>query len=117
MLKCLIFVIDYTRKKRKRRRRIRKNSDSSDDNSKKKSGRKNIRKVIRTADLEDETKEAAKREQERKKRIEERQKLVRIHFRRIFHPLACKKTDHFLFSFASMILVHEHSIMKCTTTN
>lgn len=63
--------------KRRRRKRIRKNSDSSDDDDKpKKHGRKNIRKMIRAQDLEVETKEAAKHEAERKKRIEERQKLV-----------------------------------------
>lgn len=66
--------------KHRRRKRIKKNSDSSDDDgekgAQKKHGRKNIRKMIRSSDLEIETKEAAKREIERKKRIEERQKLV-----------------------------------------
>lgn len=54
-------------------------SDSSDDDdmdTPKKHGRKNIRKVTRYQDLEDETKEAAQRERERKKRMEERQKMV-----------------------------------------
>lgn len=66
--------------KPRRRKRIKKISDSSDDDDKnttRKHGRKNIRKVIRAQDLEVETKEAAKREAERKKRIEDRQKLVR----------------------------------------
>lgn len=70
-----------SKKQQKRRKRIKKMSDSSDDgdeNSPKKHGRKNIRKMIRSSDLEVETKEAAKREMERKKRIEERQKLVRF---------------------------------------
>lgn len=66
--------------KHRRRKRIKKNSSSSDDDGErggmKKHGRKNIRKVIRSADLEVSTKEAAKREAERKKRIEDRQKLV-----------------------------------------
>lgn len=77
------FWIYRRSKQQKRRKRIKKNSSSSDDddydkNSPKKHGRKNIRKMIRSSDLEIETKEAAKREFERKKRIEERQKLVRI---------------------------------------
>ncbi|XP_059622920.1 transcriptional regulator ATRX homolog [Phlebotomus argentipes] len=65
---------------RKRRIKRPKNSDSSDDDKKDDKGdkatkRKNIRKVIKDRDLEDETKKAAKEESERKKRIEERQKL------------------------------------------
>lgn len=75
------FYFWLNRAKRKRRKRIKKVSDSSDedgDRNKKKQGRKNIRKMIRVADLEEETKEAAKREAERKKRIQERQKLVKF---------------------------------------
>lgn len=81
---CSIFWFSdiSSKKQQKRRKRIKKNSDSSDadgdENSPKKHGRKNIRKMIRSSDLEVETKEAAKREMERKKRIEERQKLVRF---------------------------------------
>lgn len=72
----VVVITLKSKKKYKRRKRIKKVSDSSDENTPKKHGRKNIRKVIRTADLEQETKEAAKHEIERKKRIEERQKLV-----------------------------------------
>lgn len=77
MVLIRLFCICYS--KHRRRKRIRKNSSSSDDDGEKgsrKHGRKNIRKVIRSSDLEVETKEAAKLEAERKKRIEERQKLV-----------------------------------------
>lgn len=43
-----------------------------------KSGRKNIRKVLKDKQVADDTKQAAKEEEERLKRIMERQKLVRI---------------------------------------
>lgn len=43
-----------------------------------KSGRKNIRKVLKDKQVADDTKQAAKEEEERLKRIMERQKLVCI---------------------------------------
>ncbi|GAB0094799.1 Transcriptional regulator ATRX homolog [Sergentomyia squamirostris] len=73
-----------TTKNRKRRIKRPKNDDSTDEengeNGDKEKGdkslkRKNIRKVIKDRDLEDDTKKAARLESERKKRIEERQKL------------------------------------------
>ncbi|EDW59427.1 transcriptional regulator ATRX homolog [Drosophila virilis] len=70
-------------KKKKKRRRIKKNSsgDSDDgDDEKNKNKRKHIRKIIKTKDLDMTTKEAAKEEEDRRKRIEERQKL----YNRIF---------------------------------
>lgn len=76
-----VFSVLLFRKKKKKRKRIKaqKSDDSSDEYDEdgvKKKGRKNIRKVIKSRDLDDETKEAARTEQERKKRIEERQKMV-----------------------------------------
>ncbi|ALC47120.1 XNP [Drosophila busckii] len=70
-------------KKKKKRRRIKKDSsgDSDDgDDEKNKNKRKHIRKIIKTKDLDLSTKEAAKEEDDRRKRIEERQKL----YNRIF---------------------------------
>lgn len=70
-------------KKKKKRKRIKKNSsgDSDDgDDEKNKNKRKHIRKIIKTKDLDLTTKEAAKEEEDRRKRIEERQKL----YNRIF---------------------------------
>ncbi|XP_055698952.1 transcriptional regulator ATRX homolog isoform X2 [Phlebotomus papatasi] len=70
-----------SKSKNTRKRRIKrpKNSDSSDDEKNEKGDksnkRKNIRKVIKDTDLEEDTKKAAREESERKKRIEERQKL------------------------------------------
>lgn len=71
------------KKTKKKRRRIKKNSsnDSDDgDDEKNKNKRKHIRKIIKTKDLDLTTKEAAKEEEDRRKRIEERQKL----YNRIF---------------------------------
>lgn len=68
----------YSKQKRKRRR-IKRGSDGSssdDSDTKGNKGRRNIRKVIKEDDLEDDTKRAAREEFERKKRIEERQKMV-----------------------------------------
>ncbi|KAH8284031.1 hypothetical protein KR054_007937 [Drosophila jambulina] len=68
---------------KKKRKRIKKNSsgESDDgDDEKQKNKRKHIRKIIKTKDLDVSTKEAAKEEDDRKKRIEERQKL----YNRIF---------------------------------
>ncbi|KAH8257777.1 hypothetical protein KR038_001028 [Drosophila bunnanda] len=68
---------------KKKRKRIKKNSsgESEDgDDEKQKNKRKHIRKIIKTKDLDVTTKEAAKEEDDRKKRIEERQKL----YNRIF---------------------------------
>ncbi|XP_068157682.1 transcriptional regulator ATRX homolog [Drosophila tropicalis] len=69
---------------KKKRRRIKRNSsgDSADDgdDDKNKNKRKHIRKIIKTKDLDVSTKEAAKEEDDRRKRIEERQKL----YNRIF---------------------------------
>ncbi|EDW15808.1 uncharacterized protein Dmoj_GI10182 [Drosophila mojavensis] len=70
-------------KKKKKRKRIKNNSsgDSDDgDDEKNKNKRKHIRKIIKTKDLDLTTKEAAKEEEDRRKRIEERQKL----YNRIF---------------------------------
>ncbi|XP_032593368.1 transcriptional regulator ATRX homolog [Drosophila grimshawi] len=70
-------------KKKKKRRRIKKTSsgDSDDgDDEKNKNKRKHIRKIIKTKDLDLTTKEAAKEEDDRRKRIEERQKI----YNRIF---------------------------------
>ncbi|CRK91917.1 CLUMA_CG005536, isoform A [Clunio marinus] len=64
---------------KKRRKRIKKVASSDDEDGeggeKNKSGRKNIRKMLRTDKLDVSTKEAAKLEKERKQRIEDRQKL------------------------------------------
>ncbi|XP_075145696.1 ATRX chromatin remodeler XNP [Haematobia irritans] len=63
-------------KGKKKKRRIRRNSSGdSDDEDKKKIKRKDIRKIIKSDDLNVSTKEAAKEEEERRKRIEERQKI------------------------------------------
>lgn len=59
---------------KKKRRRIKAASDSSDNE--KNASRKKIRKILDEKDLEDDTKKATREEMERKKRIEERQKLV-----------------------------------------
>lgn len=45
-----------------------------------KGGRKNIRKVLKDKQVADDTKQAAKEEEERLKRIAERQKVVRENF-------------------------------------
>ncbi|XP_065355024.1 transcriptional regulator ATRX homolog [Calliphora vicina] len=66
-------------KSKKKKRRIRKNStddsDDDDDEKKDKTKRKDIRKIIKTSELNISTKTATKEEEERRKRIEERQKL------------------------------------------
>lgn len=78
-------------KSKKKRRRIKHSSDddtnanqsdgvSSDGDGSPSKGRKNIRKVIKSKDLEDVTKRAAREEAERKKRIEERQKLYNEYY-------------------------------------
>lgn len=58
--------------------------DSSDDETKDNAGsakgRKDIRKILKVKDLNDETRMAAKEEIQRKKRIEERQKLYNVSF-------------------------------------
>ncbi|XP_017484792.1 PREDICTED: transcriptional regulator ATRX homolog, partial [Rhagoletis zephyria] len=64
--------------KRKGRGKKNANSDEDDDDDsdeKNKNKRKHIRKIIKTKDLDISTKNAAKEEEERRKRIEERQKL------------------------------------------
>ncbi|KAG4079249.1 hypothetical protein HA402_006972 [Bradysia odoriphaga] len=63
---------------KKKRRRIKNASDSSDNE--KNTSRKKIRKILDEKDLEDETKEAAREEMERKRRIEERQKLYNEYY-------------------------------------
>jgi len=70
------------KQKKKGRKRIKKNSsgESDDDDDKQKNKRKHIRKIIKTKDLDLTTKEAAKEEDDRRKRIEDRQKL----YNRIF---------------------------------
>lgn len=70
--------IEKKRPKGKRLKRIKKMASSDEDgdaNDKNKSGRKNIRKMLRTDKLDVTTKEAAKIERDRKQRIEERQKM------------------------------------------
>ncbi|XP_017052637.2 transcriptional regulator ATRX homolog [Drosophila ficusphila] len=69
-------------KGKKKRKRIKKNSsgESDGDDDKQKNKRKHIRKIIKTKDLDLTTKEAAKEEDDRRKRIEDRQKL----YNRIF---------------------------------
>ncbi|XP_076641676.1 transcriptional regulator ATRX homolog isoform X2 [Halictus rubicundus] len=72
-------------KKVKQRKRIKKVDTDSDDDSDDdaansqgtpgKKGRKNIRKVLKDKQVADDTKQAAKEEEERLKRIEDRQKL------------------------------------------
>ncbi|XP_061391965.1 transcriptional regulator ATRX homolog, partial [Musca vetustissima] len=66
-------------KDKKKKRRIQRNSsgdsDDDEDGKKKNVKRKDIRKIIKSDDLNLSTKEAAKEEEERRKRIEERQKL------------------------------------------
>nr|XP_050855049.1 transcriptional regulator ATRX-like isoform X1 [Vespula vulgaris] len=72
-----------TKQKPKRRRIKNVSSDSNSDNDKmnnsqgtsSKSGRKNIRKVLKDKQVAEDTKQAAKEEEERLKRIMERQKL------------------------------------------
>lgn len=64
----------------KKRRRIKNEkdsaaSDSGSDDEQNKNKRKHIRKIIKTKDLDISTKTAAKEEEERRTRIEERQKL------------------------------------------
>ena len=74
------------RPKPSKRRRIKTAGTSDSDSDKDpdsqgspgKAGRKNIRAVIRDKQVADDTKQAAKEEEERLKRIAERQKLVSI---------------------------------------
>ncbi|KAL5277880.1 ATRX family protein [Megaselia abdita] len=61
-------------KKKAKKKGSSSSSGDDDDDEKAKTKRKNIRKLIKTKDLEVGTKQAAKEEEERKKRIEERQK-------------------------------------------
>ncbi|KMZ05859.1 transcriptional regulator ATRX homolog [Drosophila simulans] len=72
------------KQKKKGRKRIKKTSsgesDADGDDDKQKNKRKHIRKIIKTKDLDLTTKEAAKEEDDRRKRIEDRQKL----YNRIF---------------------------------
>ncbi|KAH8284365.1 hypothetical protein KR018_010191, partial [Drosophila ironensis] len=78
------FEPDQGKQGKKRRKRIKKNSseesDGDGDDEKSKNKRKHIRKIIKTKDLDVSTKEAGKEEEDRRKRIEERQKL----YNRIF---------------------------------
>ncbi|XP_016997313.2 transcriptional regulator ATRX homolog [Drosophila takahashii] len=78
------FEPDEKQPKKKGRKRIKKNSsgesDGDGDDDKAKNKRKHIRKIIKTKDLDLTTKEAAKEEDDRRKRIEDRQKL----YNRIF---------------------------------
>lgn len=70
--------------RRKRIKRVSENSSSNDEAKDKSSpakGRKNIKKIIKVRDLDEETRIAAKEEQQRKKRIEERQKLYNSTFK------------------------------------
>ncbi|XP_011176502.2 transcriptional regulator ATRX homolog [Zeugodacus cucurbitae] len=61
----------------KRKGKVKKDakSDDEDADEKNKNKRKHIRKIIKTKDLDITTKNATKEEEERRKRIEERQKL------------------------------------------
>lgn len=64
-------------KKKKKKRRVKQMTDSEEDSDSKeaKHKRKNIRKVMRDKDLESDTKNAERLEMERRKRVEERQKV------------------------------------------
>nr|XP_027197711.1 transcriptional regulator ATRX homolog [Dermatophagoides pteronyssinus] len=91
-----------TKKKiRKRRKRIVINDDSSisndssdiDDNPDKDSTRKKIRKVLKDENLRDETKNAEKAELDRRKRIEEKQKLYNSINEKIIDPIGQKNEE------------------------
>ncbi|XP_014283274.1 transcriptional regulator ATRX homolog isoform X2 [Halyomorpha halys] len=78
---------------KKKRKRIQRHSDSSDSDgeptpskSADGKGRKNIRKVLKEESLEKSTKEALKEEEERKKRIQEKQDL--------YNELIKKASEH-----------------------
>lgn len=76
-----MYVIFRPKPKRKRIKKVATDSDSSDEmktsqGTPGKSGRKNIRKVLKDKQVADDTKQAAKEEEERLKRIAERQALV-----------------------------------------
>lgn len=85
--KCIIY-----RSKPKRKRIKKMSSDSDSDvqevsqGTPNKSGRKNIRKVLKDKQVAEDTKQAAKEEEERLKRIAERQILVRsrLHYHLFF---------------------------------
>lgn len=79
-LKILIkffYIFLFSRPKKKSRIKKASADDDSDSDNKNSpnKGRKNIRKVIKSKELETGTKQAARNEMERKRRIEERQKL------------------------------------------
>lgn len=61
--------------KRKRIKTLKSDSSEEDDDGNGNKGRKNIRKLLKIKDLEYQTKQAAKTELERKRRIEERQRM------------------------------------------
>lgn len=67
---------DYKKRRQRKHTSSDGNDSNSDEDSPSKAKRKNIRKVKSTKDLGDEAKNAAREEIERRKRIEERQKLV-----------------------------------------
>lgn len=71
-LLILNFPLQVTKKKAKKKGSSSSSGEDDDENAKTK--RKNIRKLIKTKDLENETKLAAREEEDRKKRIEDRQK-------------------------------------------
>lgn len=83
-IKWQYLFLQFLRPKPTRRKRIKAagtdtDSDEDVDNSQGspgKTGRKNIRKVLRDKQVAEDTKQAAKDEEERLRRIAERQKLV-----------------------------------------
>lgn len=95
---------DVGKQKKKKRRRIKRNSDeenSSDDeeDGSPSKGRKQIRKIIKARDLEDDTKRAAREETERKKRIDERQKLYNQYYDGTDKPEEVKQLDKLILDF------------------
>lgn len=87
------YIINIIFRKAKKRKRIKKlEGEDSDQESgegsgsgdeQKKTGRKNIRKVKKSGNLDAATRIAAKKEKERLQRIAERQKLVKKKYLRI----------------------------------
>lgn len=69
-------TIRTNKSKRKRIKKVDSDSDSNEDGESPGKGRKNIRKVLKDKHIADDTKKAAQDEEERLKRIAERQKLV-----------------------------------------
>lgn len=82
-------------KTNKKRRRIRTASDSDKEKSNENETRKKLKKIIKTKDLESDTKKAAREEDDRRKRVEERQKL----YNQIFEKPEVAELDKFVLDF------------------